>query len=164
MLIFEPQTISDSLSRDWAWYRRKRWLAFPSQLLAAWLLLPTIPTHTPIPWPTRHESISKFKRNTVTFEDSFKSFKNILSGPLRPVFNGLHLTLLQTLTVRENGFSSVHSCTGNVWGFTTEARIPGQGENSNASTSALPEQGEFSPLLAKSSLKASATVPKTLYN
>lgn len=122
---------------------KKRWLAFPSQLLAAWLLLPTTPTCTLIPWPTIHLSISKFERNTAEFKDAFKSFKNALSGTLQPVFNGLYLTLQQTLTVPEKGFSSLRCCTGNMWGFTTKVRIYGQGENSNASTSGLQSKENF---------------------
>jgi len=53
----------------------------------------------------------------VKLKDTFRSFRNILSGTLQPAAE-LCLTLPQALTVPEHGFS-VHSHTGNVRGFTT---------------------------------------------
>lgn len=99
------------------------------------------------------QHISNLQRNTAKFKDTFTSFKNIHSGTFQSIFNGLHLTLPQTFTVGENGFSSMHSCPGNMWGITITAQTHEQGENSNMSTSGLPEEGQFCPLLAKSSLK-----------
>lgn len=105
------------------------------------------------------QHISNLQRNTAKFKALSQVLKIFTVGHFSP-----YLTLTQTFTVGENGFSSMHSCPGNMWGITITAFIPEQGENSNVSTSGLPEQGQFYPLLAKSSLKGSATVPNVLYN
>lgn len=73
------------------------------------LLLP-FPRHTHL----AHNTFQTSRETQQNPKDTFRSVKNVHSETLQTIFNGLYLTLPQTFTVGENGFSSMHSCPGNV--------------------------------------------------